>query len=172
MPTPRTTHLVLRLVQHEPAGLPGLHEGPLLVEGALIGPASAAEPGPSAPSQAQLSPTLLASPSSKTKAPVPKRPKAGALTREPQKSGEEPPTSEVPWKEEHPAAPQARRWGCSCQALASRGTYSNLTWHPACPHGAHSPVPLLRSHLLGWAMVTGSISQTLSKPLLCPWQLS
>lgn len=40
---------MLRLVQHEPAGLPGLHEGALLVQGALVGPVFAA--GPARPPQ-------------------------------------------------------------------------------------------------------------------------
>lgn len=44
-----STHLVLRLVQHKPAGLPGLHEGTFLVQGALVGPVLAA--GPARPPQ-------------------------------------------------------------------------------------------------------------------------
>lgn len=48
LPCPAHGYLVLGFIQHEPARLPGLHEGSLLVQRPLVGPAGSG--GASAPS--------------------------------------------------------------------------------------------------------------------------
>lgn len=74
-----STHLVLRLVQHKPAGLPGLHEGTFLVQGALVGPVSAAGPARPLQGPAPVPSAPLPGPAAKPRRSPPSQPQPGAL---------------------------------------------------------------------------------------------
>lgn len=181
---------MLGLVQHKPAGLPGLHEGPLLVQGALIGPAFAGEPARTA-IRARQRPRLPtpASPSSKTEAPVPQTdpsPEHWAREHEeawscPQKGPPHARHSTDTWEGPTPE-PQGLREtalhaeqgpltrsrpvrGGDCGNVAPPGPEGGMQPAGPQPHRYPMvPVPLLlRSHH-GLAVVASSISQTPSKP--------
>lgn len=98
--------------------------------------------------------------------------KAGALTREPQKSldcthksGEGPPIRASGVCE---AVLQAQRWACSCRVLSSRGTHFNLIWHlPALTEPTACPSALQPPGLGGpghWFYIPGPFQATMVSP--------